>query len=55
MNKRFISKNIKVTFINEAEKAKGLKDTESVQNQSKKHNTEGLNTYTKLKDLYLKI
>jgi hypothetical protein len=52
MSKKFLTKNIKVSFINEEEKAKGLKDTESVQKQSKKHNTEGINTYTKLKDLY---
>jgi hypothetical protein len=53
MNKKFLTKNIKVSIITEEEKAKGLKDTESVQKQSKKHNDEGLKDgYSKLSDLY---
>jgi hypothetical protein len=54
MNKRFLTKNIKINTITEAEaKAKGLGETEKIQKQSKKHNDEGLKDgYTKLSELY---
>ena len=53
MNKRLLSKKVKVSFITEAEKAKGLGETEKVQKESGKFNKEGLEDgYTKLSDLY---
>ena len=53
MAKKFLTKNIKIKTVSEAEtKAKGLQDTEKVQKDSKKINSDALNTYTKLKDLY---
>jgi len=53
MKKKFLTKNIKIKTVSETDtKAKGLGETEKILNQSKKINKEGLNTYTKLKDLY---
>ncbi len=54
MNKRFLTKNIKINTISEAEaKARGLDVTDKVKKESKKHNDEGLKDgYTKLADLY---
>jgi hypothetical protein len=53
MSKRFLTKNIKVSFVNEAEKPKALGDTEKTQKESKKHNDDALKEMTKsLSDLY---
>jgi len=53
MKRSILGKNIKVTMVSEQEsKAKGLADTEKVQKESGKFNKEGMEAYTKLKDLY---
>jgi len=53
MGKKFLTKNIVIKTVNEADiKAKGLDYTEKIQRDSKKINDAAMNTYTKLKDLY---
>jgi hypothetical protein len=52
MNKRFITKNIKVSFVNEDE-VKGLSVAKKAHKESGKINKSGIEDgYTKLKDLY---